>query len=91
MGVMNDTPSVTEAVSTPQTQPLFVSFYWSGLDNGVPKSGFDSRVLEIPADVELRSAGDLVEVSNALINSYFQEKKYGEMEIALLNFQRLPI
>lgn len=85
---MNDTPLVSEVKNT---HPLFVSFYWSGKDNGVPKSGFDSRVVETPEGVELCSAGDLVEVSNALINSYFQEKKYGDMEIALLSFQRLPI
>lgn len=79
-------------VVEPEMYSLFVSFYYKGQDNGVPKEGFDSRVIMVPKDANFTSSADLKEVADALANSEFNGgKRYVGLEISLINIIRLPV
>lgn len=71
---------------------LLVAFHYSGKDNGVPKEGLDSRVIQAPAGVQVTSAEDVKSVADALANSEFMTgRKYEGLEITILHLTRLPI
>lgn len=93
---MNDTSPDTSPVEQPTTQvelgQLFVTFLWNGVDNGVPKEGFDSRVLSVPKEVQFKDASDLKSLSDALAGAFYDEgKRFKDLEVVLLNVSRLPI
>lgn len=91
---MNNTPAESgpPEVKTPEMRSIFLSFYYSGKDNGVSKSGFDSRVIQTPVDVRLTSAEDIKEIADAIARSEFQGgRKYVDLEIVVLGIDPLPI
>lgn len=84
---MSNTPE-----SSPKTYSVFVSFNYRGKDNGVEKTGFDSRVIEVPVGTQFLSAADLKEVTDALATAEFEaNKRYAGLEITLVNLVKLPI
>lgn len=98
---MNDTltspeiPFLTEDEVSNLSQKksaVLVSFHFNGTDNGVPKSGFDSRVVEAPEDVRIETASDVKTIADALANSEFANgRKYEGLEITIINLTRLPV
>lgn len=85
----NTTP--TEVV-TPEFRSVMFAFHWKGTDNGVPKEGFDSRVIKAPADVKITSAEDIKAVADAIAQSEFSGgRKYVGLEITVLNIVPLPL
>lgn len=90
---MSDTPTSPEPATEDTTlSAVFVAFHFKGIDNGVPKEGFDSRVLQAPADVRITSADDMQAVANAVAESTFIEgRKYVGLEITIINLFRLPV
>jgi hypothetical protein len=88
----NTSPDAEPVAQQEPHNSLFISFYWKGRDNGIPKEGFDSRVISIPVDVTLGSAADLKTVADAIATSEFSGgKRYADLEISILGFNRLPI
>ncbi len=93
MWSMSDTPTSPEqATEDTPLSAVFVAFHYKGIDNGVPKEGFDSKVLQAPADVRITSADDLQAVANAIAETTFVEgRKYVGLEITVINVFRLPV
>ena len=94
---MNDTSTnesttiVDPTLSIDDTYQVFVSFSWKGLDNGMEKSGVDSRVLRIPNGAVLATGDDLKELSEAIAKSVFIDTKMKNLEVILMNIIKLPI
>ena len=70
----NEVPTEPVQVITPEFSSVFFSFRWEGKDNGVLKSGFDSRVVKAPVGVQITSAEDIKAVADALAQSEFEPK-----------------
>lgn len=85
------TTIVDPTLSINDTYQTFVSFSWKGLDNGMEKTGLDSRVLRIPNGAELATGDDLKELAEAIAKSVFVDTKMKNLEVVLLNIIRLPI
>lgn len=94
---MNDTlTSPAEVIDLPTdeapTSAVFVAYHFSGQDNGVPKEGFDSRVIHAPADVQITSTEDVKALADAIATSEFQNgRKFIGLQITLINIFRLPV
>lgn len=93
---MSDTPTSTEEIS--DAKPLLlsdnflVSFHYSGTDNGMEKSGFDSRVVTIPKDLIIQSSKEIKDIAEAMAAALFQDgKKYVGLTITLINVLKLPL
>lgn len=93
----NDTsPTVESILDQPviavEPSSILVAFHYSGKDNGVPKEGLDSRVIQAPAGVQVTSAEDVKSIADALANSEFLNgRKFVDLAITILHLTRLPI
>jgi hypothetical protein len=92
---MNSIPTIESGpvqTKTPELSAIFVAFHFKGKDNGVPKEGYDSRVIKIPQGIQLSTAEDLKEIADALATSAFNEdRRYEGLEITIFNLVRLPV
>lgn len=93
---MPDTPTSTTEVSTEKplilSDNFLVSFHYAGEDNGMPKSGFDSRVVTIPKDLIIQSSKEIKDIAEAMAAALFQDgKKYVGLTITLINIIKLPL
>lgn len=92
---MNESDTLTSPEQAIEDTPLsavFVAFHYSGKDNGVPKEGFDSRVIQAPSDVQITTADDVKAVADAIAATEFQAgRKFTGLEITILNIFRLPV
>lgn len=97
---MSNTASDQAAEAPPSTEPtptipsynIFVSFHYEGEDNGVPKSGFDSRVLNVPDLMPIASGKEIKDIAEALAKALFIDgKKFVGLHLTLINIQRLPV
>lgn len=91
---MINIPEVTSPAepAAPAMRSVFVSFAFSGTSNGMPKEGFDSRVLKVPSDMLFETAEDIKLAADALANSEFQgNKRYAGLEITFINIVALPL
>lgn len=99
---MSDTPATateaapTEAAPTEQPAtkgtPYFFSFHFSGEDSGVPKEGFDSRVVTLPEGFKVNTAAQIKEITEAMAKSIFQDgKKWVGLHLTILNVTKLPL
>lgn len=92
---MSDTPT-TEAAPTEQptidADNFFVSFHYSGEDNGMEKSGFDSRTISVPKEMVIKTNKEIRDIGEAMAAAIFQDgKKYTNLLITILNITRLPL
>lgn len=91
---MNDEPPSPpgDTPEAPKLSALLVCFHYSGVDNGLPKEGFDSRVIKVPADALVETSEDVQILANAIATSEFSHgRKYVGLEITIVFLSRLPI
>lgn len=96
---MSDTPTdqpsaIAEVNPTPQGPVInyLIAFHYNGEDNGMPKEGFDSRVISIPEGMLIASSKEVKDIAEAMALSLFQDgKKYVGLQLQVLNIQKLPI
>lgn len=86
-------PEITPMFDAPvsvTTASYFVAYQYQGLDNGLPKSGFESKVIVGPGN-GFTDHKELKELSDALINAFFETRKWIDLELNVINVIRLPI
>ncbi len=92
MAAMNtDTPPAESPKPTLSINTQFLTtFAWEGKDNGVPKSGFESCVVNGPAS-GFGSSEEIQDLSNALATTFFNSNKFTDLKVSLIYAARLPL
>ncbi len=69
---------------------FFISFWWQGLDNGVPKNGFETSVVAGPP-AGFSSTEEIQDLSNALAGTFFAKNKFTDLQVSIIYVARLPL
>lgn len=94
---MNNEPTNVVPFEGPKTKVkldtttrFFISFWWTGTDNGVPKQGMECSVVEGPP-TGFASPSDIQDLANTLAVTFFKDHKYTDLAVTPVNVTRLPL